>query len=155
MLAGWLAVLALVGPWSFLFVYVVPVLVANGIVMSYIATNHFLNPLTETNDPLANTLSVTAPRWLERLHLQFGYHVEHHLFPAMSTRHAPPVRDLLIARWPERYQSMPLWRALLRLARTARVYKSDTVLVDPRSGREWQTLAPRRALALPSRGASA
>jgi hypothetical protein len=35
--------------WTFLFVYVVPLLVANAIVMSYIATNHFLNPLTVGN----------------------------------------------------------------------------------------------------------
>jgi hypothetical protein len=62
MLPLWLGVLALVGPWSFLFVYGVPLLVANTLVMSYIATNHFLNPLTETNDPLANTRSVTSPR---------------------------------------------------------------------------------------------
>src|SRR5207249_2590947 len=33
MLAFWLGVLALVGPWSFLFVYVLPLLVANAIVM--------------------------------------------------------------------------------------------------------------------------
>ena len=97
MLAFWVGVLALVGPWRFLFVYGVPVLVANAMIMSYIATNHFLNPLTETNDPLANTLSVTGPRWLERLHLEFGYHVEHHVFPTVSGRHAPAVRDLAVA----------------------------------------------------------
>jgi len=153
--AFWVGIAALVGLWPFLFIFALPLLVSNVLVMSFILTNHSLNPLTEVNDPLINSLSVTTPRWIDRLTMGFGYHVEHHLFPAMSTRHAPPVRDLLIARWPERYQSMPLWRALLRLARTARVYKSDTVLVDPRSGREWQTLAPRRALALPSRGASA
>ena len=61
MLAFWIAVFLLVGPWSFLFIYVLPVLVANALIMSYIATNHFLNPLTEVNDPLANTLSVTGP----------------------------------------------------------------------------------------------
>jgi fatty acid desaturase len=60
MVVFWATVLALIGPWSFLFVYVVPVMVANAIVMSYIATNHFLNPLTTVNDPLANTLTVTG-----------------------------------------------------------------------------------------------
>jgi fatty acid desaturase len=82
-------------------VWVVPVLVANAIVMSYIATNHFLNPLTETNDPLANTLSVTAPRWLERLHLQFGYHVEHHLFPTVPTCKLPTLAERLDRVAPE------------------------------------------------------
>ena len=36
---------------------------------------------------------MTTPRWIEWLTLSFGYHVEHHLFPAMSSRHAPGVRD--------------------------------------------------------------
>ncbi len=38
---------------------------------------------------------------------------------------------------------MPFGRALLALMRTGRVYKTDTSLVDPRSGREWPTLGPR------------
>jgi hypothetical protein len=50
------------------------------------------------------------------------------------------LRALILERWPERYQSMPLSRALLELHRTARVYKDDTTLVDPRTGREHATL---------------
>ncbi|HVV87397.1 MAG TPA: hypothetical protein VHE35_30355, partial [Kofleriaceae bacterium] len=68
---------------------------------------------------------------------------EHHLFPAMSTRHAPAVRALLVEKWPERYQSMPLGRALLALHRTARVYRDDVTLTDPRSGAVWPVLLPR------------
>lgn len=71
-------------------------------------------------------------------------HVEHHLFPAMSTRHAPAVRAQL-ARWPERYQSMPLGSALSRLHRTARVYKHHTTLVDPTTAREYPALVPGSA----------
>ena len=142
MLAGWLAVLALVGPWSFLFVYVVPVLVANGIVMSYIATNHFLNPLTEVNDPFANSLSVTAPRWLEVLHLHFGYHVEHHLFPTMSGRHAPAVRDVLRRLYGERYLAMPHARALHLLYARPKLHREHDTLVDPRTNETFHTLAP-------------
>jgi fatty acid desaturase len=92
------------------------------------------------NDPLASGLTVTVPRIIDWLTLGFGYHVEHHLFPAMSTRHAPAVRDLVQARWPERYQSMSLREALLRLHRSARVYKTATTLVDPRTGAEHATL---------------
>ena len=111
MLAFWAGVLLLVGPYAFLFVYVLPALVSNFMVMSYIATNHFLNPLTDINDPLANTLSVTGPRWVEALHLQFGYHVEHHFFPMMSGRHAPAVREVLQRLYGDRYLSMPQARA--------------------------------------------
>ncbi len=142
MLALWLAVLALVGPWSFVFVYVVPVLVANAVVMSYIATNHFLNPLTETNDPLANTLSVTAPGWLEVLHLQFGYHVEHHLFPTVSGCHAPAVRDVVRRLYGDRYLTMPHVRALRLLYARPKIHDGHDTLVDPRTNKRFAVLAP-------------
>src|SRR5215468_2279731 len=122
-------------------VYAEPV--ANAMVMSYIATNHFLNPLTETNDPLANTLSVTAPRWLERLHLQFGYHVEHHLFPTVSGRHAPAVRDALRRLWGDRYLTMPHMRALRLLYARPKIHDGHDALFDPRTGERFAVLAPR------------
>ena len=84
---------------------------------------------------------MTTPRAIEWLTLGFGYHVEHHLFPAMSTRHAPAVRALVRAHWPGRYQEMPLTHALGKLHRTARVYKDDTTLYDPLTGQVYPTLA--------------
>lgn len=142
MLAFWIGVLALVGPWSFLFIYVLPLLVANAVVMSYIATNHFLNPLTDTNDPLANSLSVTSPRWLEALHLQFGYHVEHHLFPTLSGRSAPAVRAVLIQLYGERYLTMPHGRALRLLYTRPKLHDAADTLVDPRTRATFAALAP-------------
>ena len=139
----WAAVAALVGFVPFLFVFVMPLLIANVIVMSFILTNHSLSPMIAINDPVISGLSVTAPRWMEILTLRFGFHVEHHLFPAMSSRHAPAVRDLIRLRWPERYQSMSLVSAVRALHRTGRVYKDAVTLVDPRSGREFPTLMPR------------
>jgi fatty acid desaturase len=141
--AIWTTVAILVGPLAFVFVFVVPLLVANVIVMSFILTNHSLSPRVEINDPLVSGLSVTSPRWIERLTLRFGYHVEHHLFPSMSSRHARTVRTLLREHWPTRYQSMPLTSAMQLLHRTARVYKDAVTLVDPRTGREFPTLLPR------------
>jgi fatty acid desaturase len=141
--AFWTAVAMVTGLVPFLFVYVLPLVVANSIVMAFILTNHNLNPLTPVNDPLVNSLSVTLPRPLEWLTLRFGFHVEHHLFPAMSSRHGPAVREAVRGRWPERYQSMPMGRALQQLYRTARVYRDDVTLIDPRSGMTWPTLAPR------------
>ena len=141
--AVWAVVAALVGFVPFLFVFVLPLVVANIIVMSFILTNHALSPRIAVNDPLVSGLTVTVPGWVDWLTLGFGYHVEHHVFPAMSSRHAPEVRDLLRRAWPERYQSMPLHHALRALHETARVYKDATTLVDPRSGREFPTLMPR------------
>ncbi len=142
MLAFWVGVLALVGPWSFLFIYLLPLLVANATVMSYIATNHFLNPLTETNDPLVNSLSVTSPRWLERLHLGFGYHVEHHLFPTLSGRHGPAVRDVLVRLYGDRYLTMPHARALRLLYTRPKLHDSHDTLIDPRTMATFGALAP-------------
>lgn len=142
-IALWATVAWLVGPLAFLFVFAIPLVVANWLVMAYILTNHSLNPITEVNDPLVNSLSVTVPRVCEWVSLGFGYHVEHHLFPAMSTRHGPRLRQLILERWPERYQSMPLGDALLALHRTARVYRDPVTLTDPRSGAVWPALMPR------------
>ncbi len=141
--ALWAALGWWIGPLNFLLCFVLPLLVANSIVMGHILTNHSLSPLTAINDPLANSLSVTGPRWMEWVTLGFGFHVEHHLFPAMSARHASKVRDVLMAEWPDRYQSLPLWRALLALHHTPRVYKNDATLIDPHTRREWPALARR------------
>jgi hypothetical protein len=119
------------------------------VVMAFILTNHALSPATDTNDPLLGALSVTTPRWVEWLTLGFGYHVEHHLFPAASTRHARAIRAALVEAWPERYQSMPLGAALAHLFRTGRVYQDATTLVDPRSGGVWPTLSPALRLCRP------
>jgi fatty acid desaturase len=140
--ALWAGIAWLLGPIAFVFAYALPLLVANAIVMSFILTNHSLSPHTEVNDPLVNSLSVTGPRWFEWLTLGFGYHVEHHLFPAMSGRHGPALRTILRARWPGRYQSLPLLRALRALHRSARVYETPTTLVDLATGTRWQTLTP-------------
>ena len=144
--AFWTAVGLLVGLVPFVFIYVVPLVVANVIVMSFILTNHNLNPATPAvNDPLVNSLSVTLPRPLEWLSLDFGYHVEHHVFPTMSARYGRAVRDALRARFPDHYQSMPLLAALRGLYSTGRVYQDNTTLIDPRSGRTAPTLQPRTA----------
>ncbi len=141
--AFWATLAVIVGFVPFLFIYVMPLVIANMVVMAFILTNHNLSPRVSVNDPLASGLSVTAPRLVEWITLRFGFHVEHHLFPAMSSRHAHAVRSLLLERWPERYQSMPLVAAIGQLHATARVYKDDTTLIDPMTGNEYPTLMPR------------
>jgi fatty acid desaturase len=147
----WATLAAFVGLVPFLFVFVVPLLIGNVGVMAFILTNHSLSPRVEINDPLISGLSVTAPRIVELLTLGFGYHVEHHLFPALSTRHAREMRTLIRAHWPERYQSMRLIDALLALHRTGRVYKDAVTLYDPRTGGEFPTLLPNGPSVVPRR----
>jgi fatty acid desaturase len=144
-IAIWGTLAAVVGFVPFWFMFVMPHVVANIVVMAFILTNHALSPKVAINDPLITGLSVTVPAWIEWLTLRFGYHVEHHIFPAMSSRHAHLVRAQLRARWPERYQAMPLGKALVELHRSARIYKDDTTLVDPKTGEEFPTLMPRGA----------
>lgn len=148
--ALWLALAVAIGIVPFFFAYILPLAVANMIVMAFIITNHSLSPRIEVDDPLVSGLSVTTPRAIDWLTLGFGAHVEHHLFPAMSSRHAPAVRAAVLARWPERFQEMSLAAALRRLHQTARVYRDATTLIDPRTGATFSTLLPRRAAAQPS-----
>ncbi|HLL23059.1 MAG TPA: fatty acid desaturase [Kofleriaceae bacterium] len=152
--AFWIGVAFLVGFVPFIFVYLLPLVVANSIVMTFIMTNHNLSPLTPINDPLVNSLSVTLPRALEWITLDFGYHTEHHLFPTLSTRHGRAMRDVICSRYPERYQTLPLGTAMRQLYNSARVYKDDTTLVDPPTGETFSAIVPRpRAAAAPSAAA--
>lgn len=140
--AFWLVVAFAVGPRVFVFCFGLPLLVGNLIVISYILTNHNLSPLTAVNDPLLNSLSVEVPSLVHHLHLHFGLHVEHHLFPSMSSAYAPAVRAELRRLFPARYQSMRFSAALRLLMATPRVYAAPNRLHDPRSGREVSTLLP-------------
>lgn|SRR5690606_17662932 len=138
----WSAVAFSTGALAFVFVYLVPLLVANSVVMAFIVTNHSLSPLTDRNDTLASSLTVTLPSWMNFATLGFGYHVEHHLFPSMSNRHAPQVAEVLRRVFSTRYQSMPFLRALLLIFRTPRIYKDAKLLIEPATGATWSTLGP-------------
>ncbi len=142
--AFWTMIALVVGALPFVFIYALPLVVANIIAMSFISTNHGLSSLTPgTNDPLVNSLSVTLPRALEWLSLDFGFHVEHHVFPTMSARSGRIVRAALRRQFADRYQSMSLPRALVQLHCTGRVFRDDTTLIDPRTGTISPTLQPR------------
>ena len=127
----WIAVGVLAGPFYALFVVLVPIVVTNFLVMGYIATNHFMRPMTEANDPIENSMSVTTLPIIDKLHFNFSHHVEHHLFPMMSAKHAPRVRTWLEENEPERYVTPSHVRAFTYLYRTPRVYQDANTLVDP------------------------
>jgi fatty acid desaturase len=136
----WISLLFIMGPAKWFFAFLLPVLIANFIVMSYISTNHRLNPLTPVNDPLANSLTVTVPKWVDFLHFNFSYHTEHHLFPSISPKHYPLVKKHIKEMWPERYHEMPLLQALASLYKTPRVYFEEKELIDPKSGKMYGSL---------------
>ncbi|WP_246939487.1 fatty acid desaturase family protein [Bacillus pinisoli] len=138
--ASWIGLLFWFGPVKWFFAFLLPLLIANFIVMMYISTNHRLNPITEINDPLANSLTVTVPKWVDVLHFNFSYHTEHHLFPGMSSKYYPLVKEQIKRMWPERYHEMPLTQALKALWKTPRLYYNGEELVDPHKGNVFASL---------------
>lgn len=138
--ATWIGLLVWVGPIKWLFMFLIPLLIANLIVMGYISTNHRLNPITSVNDPLANSLTVTVPKWVDVLHFNFSYHTEHHLFPGVSSKYYPLVKEQIKKAWPERYHEMPFGQALLALWKTPRLYYGEKDLIEPNQGKIFGSL---------------
>jgi fatty acid desaturase len=132
--------LALIGPENWLLLFVVPFMIQNYTMMSYISTNHNISPYTKINDPLVNSLTVTNNWFSELIHMNFGYHTEHHLFPAMPMSSAKKVHEKLKEKYPDRFQVMPKGKALKILYKTSRIYKNRETLVHPISGEEFHTL---------------
>ena len=129
-LAGWITFGAFIGFEKSIYVILIPMAVSNFVLMSYIATNHFMRPQTDSNDPIANSMSINTLPIIDFFHLNFSHHVEHHLFPKMNPSHAPKVRDWLNATIGNRYVSPAHWKAILYLYSTPRVYKDANTLVD-------------------------
>ncbi|MGJ7919833.1 fatty acid desaturase family protein [Neobacillus sp. LXY-4] len=137
---SWILLLVLIGPAKWSFAFLLPALLANFIVSSYIATNHNLNPQTDTNDPLANSLTVTVPKWVDVLHYNFSYHTEHHMFPSMNPKYYPLVKEQIKRMWPERYHEMPYTKAMLTLIKTPRIYLEEKNLIDLQRGQVFGSL---------------
>ena len=135
MLAVWIIVDFAVGGHAALYINVIPFIVANFVIMSYISTNHLLCPLTDHTDPLTSSMSVKSCKLFDLLFLNFSHHVEHHLFPAMSSCYAPLVRKSLERHAKDRYFAPNHWRALLLVFQTPKLYKTNTTLVDPNDRR--------------------
>jgi fatty acid desaturase len=153
MIAFWIALTIGLGLPDAIYVVVIPALVANAIVLMYGATNHNLRPLTETGDQLAGSMSVTAPAILDRLHFHFSHHTEHHLFPRLPSDHVPLVRRCLERHARDEYLAPPLWKALLAVFLTPRMYQAPDVLVDPNTGRTVPIRQVEAALRTPGIGA--
>ncbi len=140
--AAWLS-LGFLGLDVLVYGYLLPLVVANGIVMAHILTNHGLSPLDDEGDPLRSALTVRVPRWFSFYTLDFGYHVEHHLLPGVSHRYGRDIQALLRELAPERYQELPFGTALYRVLGAPRVYGDAETLVDPLTGARQKTLGAR------------
>lgn len=105
-----------VGSWqAYLFASPLAILGTSTIVMVYIFTNHWLNPVSETADPVVGSTSVIVPTIFDRLHFHFSYHTEHHLFPSINSAYLPEVSQLIRKYFPERYNVLSIGVAWDRL----------------------------------------
>lgn len=134
------------GAANFVYLILIPFAFQNYTVMSYISTNHNISPLTKVNDPLMNSLTVTTNKLCDFFHMNFGYHVEHHIFPRMSGAYTKKVHEELKKQFPDTYQYMKKSEALKLLYGTARIYKNSTTLINPK------TLQTYKTLPVPSKG---
>lgn len=129
-----------IGVSNLFWLLLIPLCVQNYVILSYILTNHNISPLTKINDPLENSLTVTTNPICDILDLNFGYHVEHHLFPRVSGRHAKKIHEQLKIMYPSKYKYMPKWKALIHLYRTPRIYKNSQELIHPKTNKTYPTL---------------
>ncbi len=98
---------------------IVPVVITSAVVSWYFFTNHGLKPVDDGDDILAATTTVTVPEVCNKLHSNFSYHTEHHLFPNMNPKYYPAVSDLFRKYYPDRYHCIPIVEAWSQLWRNA------------------------------------
>src|SRR5262249_18845114 len=96
---------------AFFWASVFPVMITSAVVSWYFFTNHGLKPLDNDDDILAATTTVTVPEWCNKLHSNFSYHTEHHLFPNMNPVYSPIVSDVFRSHSPKQYHCIPIWEA--------------------------------------------
>jgi fatty acid desaturase len=142
----WFGLLIWLGPSNLVWTFAIPFVVQNYFAMSYIATNHNLSPLTRVNDPLVNSLTVTTNPVFEWIALNFGYHVEHHVFPTINGIHAKKVHKLLKQEFGDDFLYMPKSQAMKALYKTARIYKNSTTLINPETGQTYSVISKTKPL---------
>ncbi len=128
---------------TYFLIALLPIAISHTIAMAYIHTNHFLSPLTgNIDDPLINSLSLKNSWFVDKIFSNFSHHVEHHLFPAMSSYHYPKVRKLLLELYPNRFQLIPMIDAIKLLCKTPRIYGDYTHLISSDGKTKFNCLLP-------------
>lgn len=113
-----------------MFSYFLPIGIGHAGGMFYIFTNHMLSQMTSINDPLLNSVSIRVPKIFDKLHLNFSYHTEHHIFPGMNSKYYPKVQELLKIHYPNRLNLLDVKKAWSLLIQTPRHYENETTFTD-------------------------
>jgi fatty acid desaturase len=117
-------------PIKLILSYFLPIWIGYAGIMFYIYTNHMLCRMTSVNDPLMNSVSLRVPKIFDRLHLNFSYHTEHHIFPSVSSDYYPLVQTLLQTHYPDRLNLLDAGTAWQLMLQTPRHYKDENTFVD-------------------------
>jgi fatty acid desaturase len=104
--------------------------------MSYIWTNHYLHEFAELHDPLVGSTSIEVPRLFDRLHSNFSYHTEHHLFPGMNSDYYPLVSKVLEEQFPDRYHRITYRDAWTQLWKREPYLLEETAVAEHDSPQE-------------------
>jgi len=97
----------------------------------YLISNHLTRPMATEADSLGTGVSVRLFR--DWSHMDFGRHVEHHLFPHVSANQLVPVTTGLREHYPTRFQEGTLLATTRRLFHLPGYYLTSHELTD-RSG---------------------
>lgn len=151
LIGGWLGLAIWLGLAHAVLVLVIPLIVANMIMMGYISTQHWIRPQVQEDDPFSSTMSVTVPRFVDWLHFEFSYHQEHHIFPSMSGRFGPLVREKLREIEPRAIAVLPMQTALWEVLQLPALYANSRWLVRPGSDRQVDLHSVAQRLELPTR----
>jgi fatty acid desaturase len=121
--AGWLL------GWQLLMLGWLPCALAGSALLSlYLISNHLTRPMTPEADSLGTGLSVQLfGGWS---HMDFGRHVEHHLFPHVPANALKAVTVLLRDCHPTDFREASLFGTLRRLFQLPGYYLTPTVLTD-------------------------
>ena len=117
-------------PLKLVLSYFLPISIGYAGLIFYIYTNHMFCRMTSINDPLINSASLRVPQLFDKLHLNFSYHTEHHIFPGMNCDYYPLVQDLLKVHYPERFNLVNAGDAWNLLMKTPRHYKDENTFTD-------------------------
>lgn len=109
--------------------YILPIFIGHAIGMFYIYTQHLACPMTEINDPLVNSVSLKLPNFINKLHFNFSYHTEHHIFLDMNSDYYPLVQELLQTHYPDTMNLITGKEAWQLLLQTPRLYQDENTLI--------------------------
>jgi len=96
---------------SFLGIYF-PLLISNLICNLYILSNHNARPLNDKNYPLQNSTSVYLIKGLGWTHMDFGRHVEHHIFPHVTHKKLRKISGSLEKQYGTEFEQQSLFATL-------------------------------------------